>query len=107
MQRLIRPSPFPPSEFEYSQPGPDGKIASWPGSGLSLQDQARVVLAFRKKNQMPRATLGETMDDINVYTCQRLGNNPRFCAETGAGGAVILQVQGGKSGEGCCGAPIS
>lgn len=107
MQRLIRLSPYPPGEFEYSQLGPDGKVVSWPASGLSIQGQAQVVLSFRQKNQMPRATLGETIDDINVYTCQRLNNNPRFCSETGMNGAVVIQVQTGKKGGGCCGAPIN
>lgn len=107
--RLKRLSPFPSGEFSYSQLESfsagqwSGKVLhSWEGGGLSLEQMARLnVLPFRTLNHLARATLAETIDDINLFTCARLGNNPRYCSD----GSQQVQVQA-SGGGGCCGVKL-
>lgn len=107
--RLIRLTPFVPGEYPYEQRAAyqDGQwtgdiLHSWSGGGFSIEQQARSnVLPFRQKNGIARASLAETVDDINLFTCARLGNNKRYCSD----GSPQVNVQT-SSGGGCCGAKI-
>jgi hypothetical protein len=54
----------------------------FPGSGLSIEQQAKNVLAFRQANKQERATIEEVIQDIDEQTCLRLGCLPQFCYDT-------------------------
>jgi hypothetical protein len=100
--RLTRTNPFPPGEFVYEQVV-DGRVVKWPGEGKTLEEQARRVAAFRHKNNLPRSSVHETLDDISIFTCQRLGGMKQYC-----GDGSVQVVYHGRSGGGCkgCGARV-
>ena len=95
-------TPFPPGEFPYSQTV-KGITYNFPSEGLDINTQATRVQKFRAKNGFPRSTFDETLDDISEYTCQRLGNNPKWCGDS-TRNAPTPKVQSGKCGG--CGAPV-
>lgn len=78
--RLIRLTPYPPGGFPFSEVvnGVEMKI---PCIGLDFASQAREVLKFRRGNGLPRATFEECFDDLNTYTCRRLGCDPAHCSD--------------------------
>lgn len=89
-------SPFPPGEFVYDQPYPGG-VQHFPGNGLSINQQAAVVLDFRKGNKLPGASLNQVVQDISVFTCQRLGGMSQYCYDTDAPPPIII----GNTGASC------
>ena len=100
---LISFNTVPPGEYFYEQTeGIRKKFGHTP----ELNELAGRVAAFRKGNNLPRATSAEALQDIITYTCQRLGNNPRFCYDTEKPFDQLVST--GKSGSGCssCGAPV-
>ena len=80
--KLISYNPFPPGAFPFSQTI-DGKTYKWPDIGLDIASQARTISDFRKQNGMERASFAETLDDLEFYTCERLGNDPAYCTDGG------------------------
>ena len=66
----------PPGGYSYVQPEPKGR--NFHAEPL-IEAQARIVMGYRKGNGLPRATFAECLVDIGLYTCARLGNNPKFC----------------------------
>lgn len=100
--RLIKFSPHPPGEFPYKQ-SVDGKVISWPGDGFDIKQQAQRISKFRKANNLPRSSIPEVVEDLDLYTCQRLGNSPKWCRE-GSGVQVYATYQ--KAPGGCCGAKL-
>jgi hypothetical protein len=100
--KLIAFTPFPPGAFPYSQVW-QGKQYNFPDIGLDIVSQAAVIFKFRKANGLPNATLDQTIEDLNVYTCQRLGNDLRWCGD----GTNVARAQQTKS-SGCrgCGAVV-
>lgn len=101
--RLIRSTPFPPSEFVYEQ-AVNGKVIKWKGDGLDLKQQAERVSAFRAKNGLPRASVAETMDDIDLFTCARLGGMSAYCSDADSPRSAVQVARHGCSG---CGAKIA
>jgi len=97
-------TPFPPGEFLYEQKYPGG-VMLFKGDGLSMEQQAKRVVDFRKGNQLDRATLSQTIEDISIFTCTRLGGMTKWCVDSDA--PVVAFV--GNSGGGCstCGRPVN
>jgi hypothetical protein len=100
--RLFSYTPFPPGEFPYSQVV-NGVEYKFPAEGLDIYTQAMRVLKFRVANKVPKASIGEVLSDIDTFTCQRLGNDKRWCGENGKA-AQVQKVQ--SRGCGGCGAVI-
>jgi hypothetical protein len=46
-----------------------------------VEEVAKAVSSFRIANKLPRASLVESLEDVDVFTCARLLNNPNFCRE--------------------------
>lgn len=102
--KLIALTPFPPGAFPYSQTV-NGVTYKWPDVGLDLVSQAQKISSFRKANNLPRASLDDSIEDLNIYTCQRLGCDPRWC-DDGVTKQVHIQT---NTGGGCrtCGVRIN
>jgi len=100
--KLYSFNPFPPGGFPYSQVF-KGVTYKFPDEGLDIQQQTARILKFRRANGVPRATFDETLEDLNEFTCARLGNDPRWCGD----GRRVAQVQRVQSA-GCkgCGAVV-
>ncbi len=52
------------------------------GPSPTINEPARRLSAFRTSNVLPRAGITESTEDIDAYTCQRLGNNDTWCYNT-------------------------
>jgi len=91
---------FPSGGFVYSQDF-NGVRYDFPDIGLNLMQQAQEVWKFRKANKTTRASYQESIDDISIYTCARLGCNSRWCSD----GSIPIMV---VTGRGCssCGASV-
>jgi hypothetical protein len=64
----------PPGGYPYEDT--DGhKFASSP----MIEDTARRVAAYRAKNNRPRSSVREALEDVDAYTCQRMGNMAQWC----------------------------
>jgi hypothetical protein len=79
-------------------------IYKFPDIGLDINEQAKLIASFRKSNAFPRATFTEAFDDLNLYTCQRLGCDPQYCSDGTSTTSAPLQVR--SSGCGSCGAKV-
>jgi len=101
--KLFQFTPFPPGSYPYSQVW-KGIEYKFPDVGLDIQGQTQIILKFRRANGIPRATFDETLEDLNVFTCQRLGNDSRWCSQDGLGIARVQNVQ--SSGCRGCGARV-
>lgn len=66
---------MPRGGFPYTQPDPKGR--DFPSVPM-LEAQAQTVLAYRKGNGLARATYHECIEDVDHFTANRLGNDPRF-----------------------------
>jgi hypothetical protein len=64
----------PPGGYPYEDE--DGK--KFPSVPM-IEDQARKVSAYRAKNNRPRASLKECLEDIDSFQCRRLGNMAQWC----------------------------
>lgn len=79
MIRLITHSKCPPGQFYYLQSeGAAHRFASTP----EINTLAQVVSNFRSANHLPRTSYAEALEDIDAFTCARLGNDPRWCYQT-------------------------
>lgn len=72
---LIRTDIFPPGGYPFFQPETDYKFKGM----TDFETQARLISAHRKGNNLARSTLAECLEDLDAYTCARIGNDPRFC----------------------------
>lgn len=91
---------FAPGGYPYQQPAP--KPHYFKAESYDLKQQAIIVSQYRLANGLPRSSLAETMEDIDAYTCQRLGGNPRWCFDTDKG-YTTAHPQLAKGGCGSCG----
>lgn len=82
MFHLISHEKCPPGEFWYRQTFPKG-VKQW-GSTPEMRALGRKVANFRTANGLPRDSFAEALEDIDQFTCNRLGNNPRYCRDTDA-----------------------
>jgi hypothetical protein len=91
-------SPFPPGGFIYDQPCPacPGGIMSFTNSGLSINQQAELVLKFRQGNNLPGAKLEQVIQDISIYTCIRLGGMSQWCQDSDAPVRAMIGNSGGS-----------
>ena len=65
-----------PGNYPYEQTeGIHRRFAAQP----IIEAQAQIVSTFRKANGLPRASIGECLQDVDSYQCQRLGNHPTWC----------------------------
>lgn len=78
--RLLSHDKCPPGEFRYEQ-GFNGRSRKF-GSTPLIGELAKKVADFRKGNRLPRASAGEALEDIDLWNCERLGFDPRWCHNT-------------------------
>jgi hypothetical protein len=74
---LIRIDTLPPGGFPYKNPG-TGK--DFPGM-TAFGHQVEAIVKYRRGNNLPGADAQTAASDLDSYTCQRLGNDPRFCSD--------------------------
>jgi hypothetical protein len=94
----------PPGGYPFQDS--DGKIFL---SVPMIEDQAKAVAAYRAKNNRPRASVRESLEDVDSYQCQRLGNMPQWCLCDGQGaGQVAFGPSSPIVNPGCqgCGAQV-
>jgi hypothetical protein len=68
---------LPPGGFPYKQKEMT-KERPWQGP---FQNQVAWIVDFRRGNNLPGADAQTAASDLDAYTCQRLGNDPRFCID--------------------------
>lgn len=60
----------------------------------TIESQARYVSDFRKANGIPRSSPKECLQEVDAYTCQRLGCNPAYCvAQDSKTGQIVALNQ--------------
>ncbi len=84
MMRLCDHHRVPPGEYWYEQ--------DFTAGGRNLHKRwkptpdvgglAAKVAVFRKGNNLPRSSVVDALEDIDAYTCNRLGNNPKWVMDT-------------------------
>lgn len=82
MISLITTKTTPPGGWIYEQKDAAGKVIKRFASMNPFSMFCGAVLDFRRGNKLPRATLAEVQRDVIAFTCQRLGNDPRFCSDS-------------------------
>lgn len=102
--RLIRITQFPPGGFPFVETV-NGLRFEYPDIGLDVGQQSLAILKVRKSNGLPRATIDEAVDDLNAFTCQRLGCDPTYCSDGSSGGGHPQPFQK-SAGCGSCGAKV-
>ena len=91
----------PPGQFVYRQDhnGTQHKF----GPSPLINEVAKAISQFRTGNKLARADLRSCIEDVDRYTCQRLGGNARWCLDTDKTYAEVRPV---KTGCGGCGAKV-
>lgn len=69
----------PPGNYSYVQTV--GHFRVFP-SLPSIEEVAKAVSQFRTANRLPRASLGESLEDVDGFNCARIGNHPDWCWES-------------------------
>lgn len=46
-----------------------------------IEEIAKSVSLFRRANKLPRATMNESLEDVDIYNCAIRGNSPEYCFE--------------------------
>ena len=92
----------PPGGFPFSDT--DGqKFKSLP----VIEDVAKLVASYRASNKLPRANFLDAINDVDNFTCQRLGNMVQWCSCNDQGSnmsrAITTHQQSGCKS---CGAKI-
>ena len=100
---LIRTDQNPPGSFPYEQT--EGLYKKFDAQS-EIETQAHIVSDFRKGNGLARATVAEAYLDIVLYTCQRLGNNGKFCYDTEKKPYSVPAKLSPGGGCGSCGARV-
>jgi hypothetical protein len=78
------------------------------GPSPSVEDVARCALAFRTGNGLARASFTEALQDVNEYTCARLGNTSSYCTQCDEEGFLQANARiPGVKPCGSCGVPVS
>lgn len=102
--RLINHRVCPPGEFIYEQT--EGVRRKFP-AGPDIEALARVVAEFRQANKVPRGTFAAALEDIDAYTCQRIGNHRDWCYNTDRSYAETTPAARPQGGCGGCGARMA
>lgn len=102
---LLTTHTIPPGGWIYVQKNADGSILRRFKSMGPYDAFCNDVLSVRIANLIPGAVLAVVQSDVQAFTCERLGNDPRVCGP-GSGpvamsaGAVYV---GGQPGCAFCG----
>ncbi len=99
---LKRTDICPPGSFPYEQT--QGIRRKFEATS-DIESQAHLVADFRKANGLERATVSEAAQDIDEYTCQRLGFMKAYCRDT-EGKPYSPPVSPPRGGCGGCGARV-
>jgi hypothetical protein len=76
------------------------KFGPWPSITITADELG----LFRRANRLPGWDRGTCIKDIDLYTCQRLGNSPRWCMDSDAPYTQVTASPAKvNSGGGCCG----
>lgn len=99
----------PPGGFPFAQRYEHNgvkEVKQFPSLPL-IEAQAQTVSAWRGGNSLPRASVKESLEDVDHYQCFRLGNNPIYCTCTD-GATVALSQASPIVAPPChgCGAPV-
>ena len=82
MIALITTKTVPPGGWQYTQLDAQGdklkSFASMNPFGMFCGE----VLNCRQGNRLDRATKAQMQQDVIEFTCERLGNDPRFCQDS-------------------------
>ena len=103
MFRLRSYETNPPGGYPFEQAGSPGRIFR---AEPMLEAQARNVQAFRKGNGLARSSYAECIQDVDTYTCARLGNNPQYCLECEQPGMALAANAPGLTPCAGCGAKV-
>ena len=68
----------PPGGYFYEQFG--DKPRRFAASPM-IEGLAKQVAAYRKGNNLPRASYTESLQDVDAQTCARRGNDPNYCLQ--------------------------
>ena len=92
----------PSGNFPYEEPAPYAR--SFPAEPM-IEAQAAIVSKYRIAMNKPRSSVPECIDDISIFTCQRLGGNSTYC--TGTNGTPMRSFPAGGQPVPCatCGKP--
>lgn len=74
--RLRSYAQTPPGGYPYVQT--EGIQRKFPSQPL-IEAQGQMLSSFRKANHLPRSSILECIEDIDHFTCQRLGCMSSFC----------------------------
>lgn len=79
----------PPGNFFYEQT--EGIYRKFHAEPL-IEAQAANVSSFRRGNGLPRSSITEALQDIDSYTCQRLGCDNRYCVSRDSNSAPVTAL---------------
>lgn len=65
-----------PGNYSYAQT--EGAPHNFKSNPV-MEELVKQVSAFRIANKLSRASLAESLEDIDVYNCRIRNNDPRFC----------------------------
>ena len=69
---------LPPGGWIYEQPDNNGKIVKKFKSMSPFKEACNEILKCRQANHFNRATLQQVMEDVDEFTCKRLGFDQNF-----------------------------
>jgi hypothetical protein len=98
--RLSSHTLVPPGQFYYVQIfEKNGRLYQkrWQ-STPEIGALAAKIAAFRKANQLLRASPSEALEDIDAFTCARLNNNPKWVMQSDMPWTDIVTA---RHGPGC------
>lgn len=87
MSLIRRDGPFPPGGWKFVDPRTGMKFD---GMSVTFREQAKKIISHRLANpnvylpkELQYTTLANVEDELDAYTCSRLGNNSRYCISAG------------------------
>lgn len=90
--RLLNPKQVPKDGFVYIEPSTGRPF----GGMFSFSYVVQQILAYRKGNNLPRATTADVSADLDAYTCNR---SPELCYDSSI--RVDAQVRQTKGCSSC------
>ena len=70
-------SPIPNNYFYVQRTG----IYQTFAANAIIEEVAKAVSSFRIANKLPRASLAESLEDVDTFNCEVRQNDPRYCRE--------------------------
>lgn len=68
-----------PGNYFYVQS--TGSITHRFDANPMVEEVAKNVSSFRIANKLPRASLGESLEDVDIFNCAVRNNDQRYCRE--------------------------